>query len=687
MPGQLCLVAVHSSQPHIPIGFVSAALHGPAVEEIVGEADPTETPPRLELLTLGVAPTYQQRGLATLLVTHIVQRVRESILHKFSARAEGLLTCAHVSTNNTRAIAFYKHLGMVAIPGTVRGLYQVCRTVIYIGSTPSPPRRIRQHNGELTQGARRTRSKRPWVMQMIVHGFPSRLAALRFEWAWQNPDRSRHLRGGDGKHLFPRNTKLMKKNIEIVQTMIRTPPFSFWPLHVKLFTEEATDIWQSTVARNTANSSQTPADYFPPGFSQSVELEGVDGRSGHPLGSGRTAPLDVKDEHFISTILAKNTAVIASGNTTCAVCKEDVGDYATDTLATALCPHDGCLAVSHLFCLSKLFLDSPSPSFSQHSRVIPRGGNCPSCSKYTLWGDIVRGSYRRVISTTVVPEIEPEEEEREGELLVEGPNSDPEKDLFTSDSEIAADITPKAKRKGKCVEPELMSSSPTKGKGKAKRGKSKRRGSGSGSGENFDLDVSSSSDSGGLAAKTSSRGRKPKAPRTQSKKDTSPGPSTLTNEETPVKKRRGRPPKVPVTDDTTPAKRPRGRPPKSPRIAETLVEPKTPRGRGRPPKSPTARRGISTTAGGSMLFNLDLDSDNELEEYDPLVVSTLGSAVRITPKKATEWTEGDVWEILSSEDDSNANNVNEVAQALGALNLSSPRQTVDVDSDDDLFLP
>ncbi|KAF9559892.1 hypothetical protein CPC08DRAFT_637226 [Agrocybe pediades] len=72
-----------------------------------------------------------------------------------------------------------------------------------------------QHNGELTQGARKTKAKRPWEMQMIVHGFPSRLAALKFEWAWQHPQKSRYMRDKDGP-LFPRASRKLKKNISYV---------------------------------------------------------------------------------------------------------------------------------------------------------------------------------------------------------------------------------------------------------------------------------------------------------------------------------------------------------------------------------------------------------------------------------------------------------------------------------------
>ncbi|KAF8972892.1 hypothetical protein BDZ97DRAFT_1649124, partial [Flammula alnicola] len=258
-------------------------------------------------------------------------------------------------------------------------------TTVYIGSTPSPPRRIRQHNGELTQGARKTRLKRPWVMQMIVHGFPSRLAALQFEWAWQHPHKSRHLRDAGGSIIGGRASRLLKKNIAIVRTMIAKHPFNIWPLHVKLFTEEAVKCWNASASAN---------DVFPlpPGFTCAVELEGVDGKSGLP-GSGRQGPISVDDAEFTSALLAKNTSLMASGQSLeCSICHEPLLNPSTDPLSTTLCPSTGCVAVSHLKCLSEKFL-SEEPG---RTAMIPRGGHCQSCGNYTLWGDVVRGCYRRL---------------------------------------------------------------------------------------------------------------------------------------------------------------------------------------------------------------------------------------------------------------------------------------------------
>ncbi|KAJ7251825.1 hypothetical protein B0H12DRAFT_1119005 [Mycena haematopus] len=327
-------------------------------------------------------------------------------------------------------------------------------TATYIGSTPNPPKRIRQHNGELTQGARKTRLRRPWVMQMIVYGFPSKLAALQFEWAWQHAHLSRHLRDAEGKAML-RRANTVSSNIRyiIVRLMLSTHPWSTWPLHVKLFTDTAVKGWK---AANDKISVPLPL-----GFTCAVELEGVDGKSGQ-IGSGRHGPLRVDDAEFTSPHLAKNTALMASNRRlTCSICNEDILNYRTDHLRTTLCPKTGCTAVSHMSCLSEDFLSSQTAD----TGMIPRGGRCKSCCTYILWGDIIRGIYRRSAGGAL-----PAEEEGDDDAL------------FLSDAE--SDTVPPSK--------------PAKTKGKT-QGASPKRGPSlqeeESSGEAFDFDVSSSTES------------------------------------------------------------------------------------------------------------------------------------------------------------------------------------------------
>ncbi|KAH8112308.1 hypothetical protein DFH11DRAFT_1879370 [Phellopilus nigrolimitatus] len=315
----------------------------------------------------------------------------------------------------------------------------------YIGSTPNPPRRLRQHNGELAAGAAKTARNRPWAMHMIVHGFPSKLAALQFEWAWQHPHMSRHLKGvrdgaftdhsggADGNGLgtgnantplFGRGARTLKANIKVARTMLATHPYTTWPLCVKLFTRDAVKLWAAAdpdalpASARKAKSKLGPSDSLaednlvanlPRGLTVTVELEGVDGKGESEPGAGlkRTGPIDVTDAQFTLTHLAKHTALLARAAVpTCSVCARPLtlGVAPEDQLTLALCPAPACSGIAHLSCLARRFLEdeaqsrshaTPDAPASCGSALIPRGGSCPSCSSYVLWGDVVRGCYRR----------------------------------------------------------------------------------------------------------------------------------------------------------------------------------------------------------------------------------------------------------------------------------------------------
>jgi predicted GIY-YIG superfamily endonuclease len=63
----------------------------------------------------------------------------------------------------------------------------------YNGSTNNPKRRIRQHNKEITGGARFTsRTNGGWVYYFLMSGFPDHINALQAEW------RIKHCTGSSG---------------------------------------------------------------------------------------------------------------------------------------------------------------------------------------------------------------------------------------------------------------------------------------------------------------------------------------------------------------------------------------------------------------------------------------------------------------------------------------------------------
>ncbi|KAJ6696582.1 hypothetical protein OIU85_002978 [Salix viminalis] len=102
----------------------------------------------------------------------------------------------------------------------------------YIGFTVNPRRRIRQHNGELRSGACRTKKRRPWEMVICVYGFPTNVAALQFEWAWQHPTESVAVR--QAAAAFKSFSGVANK-IKLAYTMLNLPSWQSLNIKVNYF--------------------------------------------------------------------------------------------------------------------------------------------------------------------------------------------------------------------------------------------------------------------------------------------------------------------------------------------------------------------------------------------------------------------------------------------------------------------
>jgi structure-specific endonuclease subunit SLX1 len=227
---------------------------------------------------------------------------------------------------------------------------------VYIGSTPNPFRRIRQHNGEIVGGAKKTVKWRPWDMVLLVYGFPNRIAALQFEWVWQHPEQSRHFKA-NGQSIFKgtKKEKMLHGKLRVLSYMLHTDPFSRWPLHFHFCSELIHTLFQEHDA--------------PP---KHVRIT---------MGTLECLSMEVA------------VATIPEGRTLCAICNHQIDTKRNEDWLH--CSQEKCTMFSHLVCLSQEFLRQQS----DQKHLIPIQGTCPVCNNDIKWGNLIENMKVRASST------------------------------------------------------------------------------------------------------------------------------------------------------------------------------------------------------------------------------------------------------------------------------------------------
>ncbi|XP_057710860.1 structure-specific endonuclease subunit slx1-like isoform X5 [Corythoichthys intestinalis] len=210
---------------------------------------------------------------------------------------------------------------------------------IYIGFTVNPERRIRQHNaGRHKGGAKRTSGRGPWEMVLIIHGFPSDIAALTFEWAWQNPHTSRRLAHVSRR---ARRESSLQFHWRVVSNMLRAAPWSRLPLTAR---------WLKMEYKLDFELTLRPPPHV------SVAFGGVKAKKSRPL----------QLEHPEETC-------------ECFICQGKI-----KTSEELQCVHASCGMRSHVICLAQEFLRA------EPSQILPVAGRCPACRRSLLWGSLIR---------------------------------------------------------------------------------------------------------------------------------------------------------------------------------------------------------------------------------------------------------------------------------------------------------
>jgi structure-specific endonuclease subunit SLX1 len=211
---------------------------------------------------------------------------------------------------------------------------------------------LRQHNGEITGGAKKTSKHRPWEIAMVVHGFPTKFTAFQFEFSWQKPHGSRHFKDPG----FVSSGPGLKTKLKILRAMIDLNHFNRWPLKLHFCSESVYNLFQ--------------------------KLESV------PQHIKVTQGPITCLQYIESTIETK----VSDTGGCCSLC-DDTGLVLDDCL---VCTNSQCEMKSHIICLAKYLLYFDNSSVR---KLIPLFGECPICETTLKWGDMIKALKKRCSGT------------------------------------------------------------------------------------------------------------------------------------------------------------------------------------------------------------------------------------------------------------------------------------------------
>jgi len=256
-------------------------------------------------------------------------------------------------------------------------------------------------------------------MTAIVTGFPSKIAALQFEWAWQNTHTTRHI---PVEERITKNSNAtaysnglpLKKNrrpcvsmidkVSNLHILLRMKSFERWPLEVRFFAEDVYKKWKTYCNKTTSvirEGIRIIEDFHAtsPKFKKKAQPTQ---ESGPPVKVPEEVKglvsLDFSYDQLKSTLLKSMSLLQQQSEPTCAVCHSDLK---VEHDLVLICPQGDCQMLAHMTCLSQHFLNNEKNAYS----ILPGVGNCPTCGTRLNWAALVRDLSLRIRGQTEVEEL------------------------------------------------------------------------------------------------------------------------------------------------------------------------------------------------------------------------------------------------------------------------------------------